>query len=793
MFAVESRRRWSWFRLKRGRLVPLPFLPVLFLLAVEALPGRAVQTPAQLEATPQTQQVVPAEQALNPPTHSLDATSTVGSGTITGHVRGPGGIAVPGATILLTEEKTGQRQQTWTDENGDYTLSGVPAGTYKLEVSLAGFQPDVREPVPVSAGKPLKVNVALTLPQPQAPAQVRNGLPDGTPDLANLPPDVRARIQARMQAMANGSGGPGGAEGIEAASGGFGGGNGGEGSVRFNEGATNGTANMGSNSEPGDTQVSGATSESSAANSFLLSGSVSNAATPGGDDPMRRRIEMFREYMQIQGGGAPGFGGEAGSSAAGGRGGFGGGGGGFGGGGGGFGGGGFGGGGPVVFFGGGGGGRGRVRVNRLRGNIAESYSNSALDARPYPLNVSQSPQIPAYTENLNVSLGGPLVIPKVYNGAQKTSFFIHYGLGRSKNPFDSFSTVPTLAERGGDFAGTGATIYNPSTGAPFPSNLIPGGDINQAALGLLKYIPLPNLPGTVQNFHLQESLPSSSDRLMVRVGHQISSKDNINAFYFFNSRRAESVSNFPEFTSNLSVRSQNLNLVESHNFSPHLINNFSFNFNRQRSSTLNPFAYTQNIAGELGIAGIATDPRDWGVPMVSFTNFSGLNDPIPSLIRNQTLRGVDFLLINHGHHNVRAGGEIRRIELNTLTDPNARGTFTFSGFTTSAFSGGQPVPGTGLDFADFLLGLPQITSVRYGSSSNYFRSWVYNGFLQDDWRVNSHFTFNGGLRYEHFQPFSEKYGHLSDLRLRGGLFERWSSDRPQSRWTAGVTDQPRRE
>jgi hypothetical protein len=427
----------------------------------------------------------------------------------------------------------------------------------------------------------------------------------------------------------------------------------------------------------------------------------------------------------------------------------------------------------------------RPQVNRIRGNFFDSYTNSALDAHPYPLNVASSPQIPTYTEQAGIGLGGPLVIPKIYNGGDKTSFFVNYSLTRGKNPFDSLATVPTAAERGGDFsqaqitsgslAGTVPVIYDPSSNpsgprTPFPNNQIPTPQMDSAALGLLKFIPLPNLPGQVQNFHLQESLPTASDRLMARVGHQISKKDSLNAMYFFNSARSQSVSNYPELTSQTSTRGQNINLSEIHTFGPGVINTLSANFNRQRTSLLNPFAFTEDIAGNLGIQGISTNPFDWGVPITQFTNFTALNDTIPSLTRNQTFRIVDILLWNHGKHNVRLGGELRRVEVNTLTDPDARGTFTFSGFTTSDLTAaGLPVQNTGFDFADFLLGLPQTTSVRFGSTANYFRSWVYSGYFQDDWRMTSHFTLNYGLRYEYFTPFTEKYGHLSDLTFQPGF------------------------
>ena len=253
--------------------------------------------------------------------------------------------------------------------------------------------------------------------------------------------------------------------------------------------------------------------------------------------------------------------------------------------------------------------------------------------------------------------------------------------------------------------------------------------------------------------------------------------------YFFNSARSNSVSSFPTLTSTRSVRSQNLNLTEIHTLGPRTINTFTANFNRQRTSTLNAFAYNQDIAGELGIQGVSASPIDWGLPIVQFTNFTGLNDLIPSLTRNQTFRVVDIFLRNVGKHNIRLGGEVRRVEQNFLNDPNARGTFAFSGYTTSDFTpygsngctlpNGCPVSNTGYDFADFLLGLPQTTSVQFAvppaTPSNYFRSWVFDGFIQDDWRATAHLTILYGLRYEYFLPFTEKYGHLSDLTFGPGF------------------------
>ena len=212
-------------------------------------------------------------------------------GKIVGHVRGPGDVSVPGATVQIIEPKTGERKATWTDEAGDYTLTGLKPGTYRLEVALVGFRTDLREPVPVAAGKTLKVNIALRIALPEAPASAaRKPLPPGRPDdLKAFGEEMRARLgNLGMEAnpMAGASGGA-------------------EGNIRFSEGSSGLSMPQG--------ESSGVESDptSSAANSFLLSGSV-NRGGPGDDEVrFRERVEEFRHRYQPMPG-APGFGGSPG-------------------------------------------------------------------------------------------------------------------------------------------------------------------------------------------------------------------------------------------------------------------------------------------------------------------------------------------------------------------------------------------------------------------------------------------------------------------------------------------------
>ncbi|MFI5176362.1 MAG: TonB-dependent receptor domain-containing protein, partial [Terriglobia bacterium] len=459
--------------------------------------------------------------------------------------------------------------------------------------------------------------------------------------------------------------------------------------------------------------------------------------------------------------------------------------------------GGFGGGGPGFGGGGGrmggpggpgGGGRGgfggfggrNARVNKIQGNLFVNYRNSVFDAKPYSFQgVDQSR--PSYIRNnFGGSIGGPLNIPHVYKSKDRTSFFFNWQSQRSKDPFSTTTTVPTLAERNGDFSQTAFTtgpnagqiipVFDPQSPLTnrqqFLNNQIPLNRINPAAQGLLKFIPLPNLPGQVLNFHFEQSLPDITDNFSGRIDHKLSSKDNLSFSYNFRRSNVLSSQGYPDLSSTTSTRGQNFSASYTHTFNERLLNEVRYQFNRLRFSTLNNFAFVNDVAGQLGITGTSGSPIDFGPPTVSFTNFGALSLTSPVLRRNQTSHVSDNVTLIRGKHSLRFGFEFRRIELNTSGGVNGRGNFIFSGSSTAAFDPqGQALANTGFDFADFLLGLPQSTTRRFGGDNVYFRSNVYAGYVQDNWRVKPRLTLSLGLRYEIFTPLTEKYDRIANLDI----------------------------
>lgn len=433
------------------------------------------------------------------------------------------------------------------------------------------------------------------------------------------------------------------------------------------------------------------------------------------------------------------------------------------------------------FRGGGGGmfsGRGgrlaRQSVNRVRFSFYDRYENSAADAEPFSITGDQFPKISHYDERVGGNVGGPLVIPHIYNGSDKTYFFVNYQHETDKSPIDTFSTVPTLAERGGDFCGLGITLYDPYSNlagprTPLGTNgcQVPSGMMDNAAQGVLNYIPMPNVPGpSIQNYVLQTTTPENTDLLNVHVLHTINSQFSLNTGYNFNSQREATLGNFADIAGQQSTRSQSVTLGLSHTWSTHFVESTQLNWSRNRIQVLSDNAYVNNVVGDLGIQGVSTQPIDYGIPQIGFTSFSGLNDPDPSLVRNQTLRFTDSSTWVHDKHTLKFGGEFRRIQLNNQSDPIPRGDFTFTGLMTSQLnSSGQPVTGTGSDLADFLLGLPYNTKTQYGNPNTYFRNWGFVGYAQDDWRMEKRFTLQYGVRYEGVTPPVELYDQIANLDL----------------------------
>jgi trimeric autotransporter adhesin len=433
--------------------------------------------------------------------------------------------------------------------------------------------------------------------------------------------------------------------------------------------------------------------------------------------------------------------------------------------------------------------------NQMHMTFYNYYDNSAWEARPYAINGPVTEKVPHYGERFGANFGGPLTIPKIYNGKDRTFWFANYEMTRRTNALDIFGNMPNDAERSGNFCGLTDSngnplqIFDPLTNIagprqPFPDIgngagcQIPSNRIDNAAKKLVALFPEPNLTGlansagstTIDNYQLLTTSPQGIDVGNLRVLHSLSQRFSVSGVFNVVSARGQQLTPFPSLRADTDTFDQNTTLTFTQNWTPRLLNESRVNFNRSRVQILSTNAFTNNIAAQDGITGVSQAPIDFGVPDAAFVNIEELTDPSPSLVRNQTLRFMDDISYTLPRHTLRFGAEIRRRQLNPYTDLTSRGVFQFTGLMTGQLdASGNPVPTLpGSDFADFLLGLPQQTTVQFGTA-NYGRQWQFDAYAQDDWRVNPRFSINYGIRYEKYTPFAEKYDHLATVVMNQAI------------------------
>jgi trimeric autotransporter adhesin len=719
--------------------------------------------------------------------------------TIGGKVTDAKGSPIPGASVRIYVGAD-SLAEALTDLDGIFQFEGMPAGSYQVTAEIAGFAKATKSEVNGAAESSRNLALKLdSLPRPPRPQTA-------------LPASAKEQSQKKQQPEQQGLS-------LE--------------SPTFQTAQVTDLPGL-SQFRPDISQEAGGSSVAAAAsgsdNLLFITGNSANVDSGNfGDAGFRNQIMDAARTMgfQIQefnpgtaggGAGGPGGMGFAGGGGAGGmRGG------------GPPGGGGFGGGGPrgggFGFAGmGGRGGRGAsFKQPAIQGNIRETYGNSALNAQTYSMNGRAVEKPVDIRNSFSLTLGGQMPFLKYKSssalsssspgsrggggfpgGSGRTSqpsWNFSYSGSRNRSATSTFYTVPTDLERLGDFSQTYAQIteLDPVTKMPTtayqPAKLYSNpydaatlftqmASINPIAAHLLQYIPkanmpcIPNIPCT-KNYFLDRSRSSTSDQYQVRISGLRLLRNNISVSFSTNRSHNPNTAIIPILDSLSSSIGQNISIQSNLTLKSRLMANWSVRLNRNRTESTNAFSYNNDVEGLLGITGISRDPINWGPPGIRFSGSGdqGISLAAPSVNQSQTVSVSGGINKMGKKHSLRMGAEGSWAQRNTHGDGNGRGSFAFSGYGTVLLdSQGRQIPGTGYDFADFLLGLPYSTARSfvdpainpYGNST-YLRNRNFNAYMMDDWRIRSNFSVNLGLRYEYAGPGFEKYNRLVSLDAAPGF------------------------
>ncbi len=414
-------------------------------------------------------------------------------------------------------------------------------------------------------------------------------------------------------------------------------------------------------------------------------------------------------------------------------------------------------------------------TNELHGTLFEFVRNDIFDAKNFFDNPS-APIPPLRLNQFGGTLGGPLK-------ANKAFFFGNYEGQRIRRSLTKTFTVPTEAQRRGDFSGLSA-IYDPLTTnsitrerTSFPNNLIPQQRLEPIAQAFLSKVPLPNRPGATQNLVSAGRETTDMDQLNIRIDEQASSRDtffgrlsfyNVNAFQPFGTGSLNE-SLVPGFGRNVGTRTYNAGLSFSHFFSNNVLNELRMGWLNVSGGQVSE-NQGNNFASQVGLLGVTGDPRDTGYPQISFGGAqSTMGDPASFVYRrNKSFDLYENLLINRGRHRIKFGASLFHLRFNPSDPDSARGSFSFTNRWTSS----RVDATNGNAFADFLLGFPTAAQAGIGRGEEHGRTNWLHAYVQDDWQAAPGLIINVGLRYEYNQHMRDVENRLSavDVSVPGGRF-----------------------
>lgn len=402
-------------------------------------------------------------------------------------------------------------------------------------------------------------------------------------------------------------------------------------------------------------------------------------------------------------------------------------------------------------------------TNAFHGRLYDFLRNDALNA--YVKNNTTKAQL-RYNQ-FGGDIGGPILHDRLF-------FFFDYSGLRQHSQSILNAIVPTALERSGDFSkttvgGQPVQLYDPATYnastktiSQFAGNKIPAGRISDFAQKFLAYMPLPTgSPIAGYNFYSTGAASTNYDLYFGKVSYAISKSDTISGSF--------STTNPSDFSPSWGLQdifntiytrdAKNAYIEETHIFSPHLVNTGRIGYNFSNILVKISGNGRENYAQEFGLDALNPAPKQWAPPIVYLNSHSSLgNATAPDGSTQNLYQYADEVNWVHGRNTFVFGFQLDRVQFNADWTVYNNGLFRFSGIYTNDHKA-SPSKYSGLDIADFLLGLPYNAEGAVGSSVASFRQYNFTPYFQDDWHVNQKLTLNLGMRYDFYESPSDKDGH----------------------------------
>jgi len=642
------------------------------------------------------------------------AFAQVDTATIVGAVRDPSGAAVPSATITFLETSTGIRASVHPDAGGNYASPPLRVGTYKVIAEAAGFKTETRENILLRVQDRINLDFEMAVGAVSENVVVSAEAPVVQSETSSLGQVISSnqitelplngRDYIQLATLTTG---------VVRTSSGTNGNTGGASTGGLNSFVSNGARGT--------------------LNNFILDG-IDNNSNDNGGVILRTSVDALQEFKIQTNSFSAEFGRSGGAAIN-----------------------------AVIKSG----------SNAYHGSAFEFFRNSAMDARDFFEDPSAKKA--SFKQNqFGATVGGPIRKNKLF-------WFGDYQGTVIRNPLTFVSSVPDAAQRTGDFSGAGnPTIYDPSTydpatntRQPFAGNMVPSNRIDPTAQGIMNLYPLPTEPGKLRNNYVTS--PIEQDRIDqgdFRGDYNMSTADQLFLRYSMSGRTDVRPAPLPGLangggssTGNGFEDTMGASLGYTRSFTPSTLNEFRVGFNYVHIRRGVPLGGNKLPPDDLRVAGVPDNPPTNGLTLFAPNGYRRVGDPqyAPTILSSEERQITDVVSLIRGRHTIKLGAEFRWSQFNIFQLASPRGTFTFTGRFTQ-----NPADGDGgISLADELLGIPQTTTISSLMNLGN-RQHVPSFFVQDDFKVSSHFTLNLGLRYEYVSPLVEVNNKQSNFDYSTG-------------------------